>query len=87
MYVQLPEEVRLELEEKKVAFGQWPAGLSAPKRFVNLILVNKGSVLETTLPQHGYVKSTVANWFNRTTKSFSGDDEKCLEVARNVLLG
>lgn len=85
LYQDLPAEIKAELEEKKVAMGLWPAGIGAPRRFVNLILCDKDSSLVAALGDHGYVRSTVSNWFNKTVKSYIGDNEKCLRTATEAL--
>jgi len=87
LYKDLPEELRTELEEKKVAVGRWPAGLNAPRQYDDIILIEKDDEeFEKMLIDKGYIVTTVANWYGKTAQSFIGDDEQCIKLVKNALM-
>lgn len=86
LYTDLPEELRAELEEKKVAMGRMSSAVDAPKQFDDVILVDNDSPLIEGLEGKGYVKTDVSNWYGFVAEPFIGDNEKCLELVHNALM-
>lgn len=90
MYEDLPQEVRTDLEAKRVALVRRSSLIGEQDKIDDVILFSKDSSEVTTNLEHwrghGYEVETPKQWFEYVAKPYEGDDAKQLELAKGALL-
>ena len=86
-YETLPEDVRKELEARKVCAVRYSSDKDAAADKVDdAILLDSGSQIDVGRLNGYLVTSVLAPWFEHVSAPYGDDAEKCLEIAKNALL-